>query len=111
MPQSDRRGGSRQTTIVADRLHEVVFQRELFPGLRIRELPHSVEDFWPRAIESHDVVPARHDRQAIWSLAVAAAELNRHRSIVVFLRSEVVKRVRVLRVGFEVALGVLDSEL
>ena len=40
------------------------------------KLPGSVENFLTRTIETYDVVPTGHDRQAIRGLAVAAAELN-----------------------------------
>ena len=45
--------------------------------LRLWELPSSVEDFCARAIETHRVIPAGHDREAICGFAIAAAELNR----------------------------------
>jgi hypothetical protein len=44
--------------------------------LRLRELPSSIEDFFPRAIEAHHAVPALHDRQTVVDLAITTAELN-----------------------------------
>ena len=61
--------------------------------LRFRERPRAVQNLWTRTIEPHHVVPARRDRQAVRDLAVAAAELNRHRAVGVLLRGDVVERV------------------
>src|ERR1700720_85652 len=64
-------------------------------ALRFWEFPCAAQDFGARAIESHHVIPARHSRQTIRNLAVAAAELNRDRAVRVFLRGDVVDRRRV----------------
>src|SRR5206468_820921 len=42
--------------------------------LRLRKLPSSIENFFPRAIETHHVVPAVHNRQAVGNLTVTTAE-------------------------------------
>src|SRR5690349_17959218 len=47
--------------------------------LRVRKLPGAVENFRARAVETHGVVPAFHDRNAVWNFAIATAEMNRRR--------------------------------
>ena len=83
---------------------------ESFNRLCLRELPGSVEDFLPRAVEADHIVPARRDRQAVGSLAVAPAELDGNRAVLTLLRCEVVDRVGVLLVRLEVSLGVVDAD-
>jgi hypothetical protein len=57
-----------------------------------------------------DVIPALHDGQAVGNLALAAAELDGDRTVLAFLRRNVVQRVGVELVGLVVALGVLDAD-
>ena len=78
--------------------------------LRLREFPCAVQDFGARPIEPHHVVPALHDRQAIWNFAVAAAELDGDRAVVAFLRRDVVERIGVEIVWLEIALGVVEAD-
>src|SRR5262245_27249182 len=59
--------------------------------LRFGEGPCAVQDFGTRTIEAHQVIPARHGRQAVGDLAVAAAELDGNRAIVAFLRGDAVE--------------------
>src|SRR5262249_16132911 len=82
----------------------------LLHRLCLGELPGAVEDFPPRAVEAYQVVPARRGRQAVGGLAVADAELDRDRAVLVFLRRQVVERVRVVLVLLEIALGVVDAD-
>jgi hypothetical protein len=77
--------------------------------LCFRKFPHAIQDFGTRAVEAHGIIPARHDRQAIGNLAVAAAELNGDRSVRILLRCYIVKRVRVVAVLLKVAFGVVDA--
>jgi hypothetical protein len=44
-----------------------------------------IEDFGARTIEQHHVVPPWHGWQAVWNLAVAAAELHGNQAARVFL--------------------------
>jgi hypothetical protein len=46
----------------------------------------AVQDFGARTIKPHGVVPTLHNRKAIRNLAVATAELDANRAVVVFLR-------------------------
>ena len=63
-----------------------------------------------RAIEANRVVPARHDRQAVLDLAVAATELDRDRAVAVLLCRNVVERIGVEIVLLEVALCIVDTD-
>ena len=63
-----------------------------------------------RPIEADEVVPVRRRRQAILGIAVTTAELDRDRAIRAWLRGEVVKRIGVLGVRLEIALGVIDAD-
>src|SRR6476620_423612 len=90
--------------------YELLFLRNVSLRLRIWELPSSIEDFFVRAIETHNVVPTLHDWQTVSCLTIAAAELNRHRAVGVLLRRDVVERVRVVCVRLEIALGVVETD-
>jgi hypothetical protein len=59
----------------------------------VRKLPTSIENFGARTIEAHHVIPALHDRQAVRNLAVATAELDRDRAVVILLYCDVVECV------------------
>ena len=50
------------------------------------------------------------DRKAIGDRAVAAAELDRERSVFGRLRGQVIERIGVLRIGDEMALVVVDAD-
>ena len=77
---------------------------------RFREGPTAIQNLGAWPIEPHQIVPARRRRQAIVDLAVAAAELNGNRPVSVCLRGDIVERIRVLRVGLEIAFGVIDAD-
>lgn len=64
--------------------------------LGIGKFPRAVQDFGTRPIEPHRVVPAGHDRQAVWDFSVAAAELDCDSAIRVLLRRNVVERIGVV---------------
>src|SRR5262249_31459300 len=81
-----------------------------FHRLCLRELPAPVEDLLPRAVEAHQVVPARRDRQAVGRRAVAAAELDHDRAVRLLLGRQVVESVGVLLVRLEVALRVVYAD-
>src|SRR6202049_1199792 len=76
-------------------------------ALRFWEFPCAAQDFGARAIESHHVIPARHSRQTIRNLAVAAAELNGDRAVHVFLGGDVIQRIGIVPVWLQIALGVV----
>ena len=78
--------------------------------LRLREGPRPVQNFRARSIEAHQIVPVGRRRQTIFNLAVAAAELDRDRAVLVRLRGDVVERVGVERVRLEIAFGVIDAD-
>ena len=63
--------------------------------LRRWEAPFSLENFLAWAIEPHHVVPALLDRQTIWNVAIAAAELDDNRAVGAFLSGNVVDRIGV----------------
>jgi hypothetical protein len=69
-----------------------------------------MQHFGTRPIEPHHIVPAVHDRQAIWNFAVAPAKLDGDRAVVVFLRRDVVECVGVEIVGLEIAVGVVEAD-
>src|SRR5580704_6544155 len=71
--------------------------------LRLRECPFAAHDLRLRPIEAHRIVPAGHDRQAVRNFAVAAAELDRDRAVVAFLRRDIVERIGVVRILLVVA--------
>src|ERR1700722_19968901 len=68
--------------------------------LRLRKCPFAAHDLRPRPIEPHRIVPSRHDRQAIRNFAVAAAEPDRDRAAVAFLRRNIVERIGIVRILF-----------
>ena len=74
--------------------------------LGLREIPGAVQDFLPRPVHSDDVVPARHDGNAVRRTLVAA-ELNRHRTVRIRLGGDVIHGVGVPRVLLEVAVVVV----
>jgi hypothetical protein len=78
--------------------------------LRLGEFPGAVEDFFSRRIETHCVIPTRHDRQAVGNLAVATAELHGNRTVAAFLRRDVVQGIGVVRIGFQVTLRVVNRD-
>jgi hypothetical protein len=49
--------------------------------LGLWELPLAAQDIGARTIKPRRVVPAIHDRQAVWNLSIAAAELNGDRAV------------------------------
>src|SRR6478752_6198662 len=104
MPRSTSRAAD---TRADECLREIEYQEEVSLRLRLREFPSSIENFFPRAIKTHDVVPTLHDWQTVRCLTIAVAEPNRHRAVGVLLRRDVVERVRVLFVSLEIALGVV----
>ena len=53
------------------------------------------------------LVPARHDRQAVRNLSVAAAELDGGRAVFVFLRRETVERIAVERIFPKESIGII----
>jgi hypothetical protein len=61
-------------------------------------------------IEAHHVVPTRHDRQAIRSFPVAAAEPNRHRTVGVLLRGNVVERISITIVFMKVPVSAVNAD-
>src|SRR5262245_66323633 len=62
---------------------------------RLWKLPAAVDDFLSGSVQPHRVIPARHDRQAVRSALLAAAELYRDRTIRVCLCGEIVQRIGV----------------
>ena len=78
--------------------------------LRLRKFPSSVENFFVGDDRDAPCSSSRHDRQAVGNFAVAPAELNRDRTIGVFLRGDVVERIGVLVVLHEVSFGVVESD-
>src|SRR5262245_54486048 len=65
----------------------------LLHRLGLRKLPRAVDDFLSRPAEAHPVVPAPRDRQAVERFPVAAAELDRDRTVLPLLRPDAVERV------------------
>lgn len=63
----------------------------LLGRLRLRKRPGSVKDLLTRAVQPHRVVPARHDRQAVRRLLLAAPELDRVGAIRTGFRGKVVQ--------------------
>src|SRR5712675_2422232 len=88
----------------------ICFMLRSIHELRFWEFPCAAQDFGARAIESHHVIPARHSRQTIRNLAVAAAELNRDRTVRVFLGGDVVQRIGIVPVWLQIALGVVYGD-
>src|SRR6478736_4006949 len=86
------------------------FRSQSIHRLRLWEFPRAVQDFGARTIEPHYVIPTRHSRQAVDDLAVAAAELDGHRTVGPFFCGNVVECVSVERVLLEVALCVVDAD-
>lgn len=78
--------------------------------LRLGKIPRAIEDFGPRAKHSHRVVPARRDRDAVGDFAVAPAELDADRAVLILFRSDAVHRIAIGRVGLEKPLAVVDGE-
>lgn len=78
--------------------------------LGVRELPAAVENPAARAIEPHCVVSAVHDRQAIRSFPIAAAELDGNRAVAALLGGEVVQRIGVEVFLLEMALGIVGAD-
>src|SRR6185369_4170142 len=78
--------------------------RGCFHSNGLRESPFPVQNLGVRTIETHRIVPTRHDWQAIGNLTVTTAELNRDRPIRILLRRDVVNYVRVCGVFHEVTL-------
>src|SRR5258708_24698401 len=77
--------------------------------LRLREFPGAVQDLGARAIEPHGVIPALHDRQAVWNLAVTSAELDGDRSIGVLLARDAVDRISIVWGLFVIAFGIVEA--
>ena len=63
--------------------------------LRRWEAPFSLENLIAWTIEPHHIVPALLDRQTVWNVAIAAAELDDNRTIGAFLSGNVVERVSI----------------
>jgi hypothetical protein len=63
-----------------------------------------------RTIEAYHVIPARHGRQAVGDLAVAAAEPDGDRAVRAFLRGDTIQRIGVVRVPLQVTLVVVDDD-
>ena len=59
-------------------------------GLSLRESPGAVQNLGAGSVEAHCINPALEDRQAVGSLAVAAAELNGDQTVLAFLRRDIV---------------------
>jgi hypothetical protein len=78
--------------------------------LRLGEFPCAVQDFGARTIEAYHVIPARHGRQAVGDLAVAAAEPDGDRAVRAFLRGDTIQRIGVVRVPLQVTLVVVDDD-
>src|ERR1700741_2552598 len=79
-------------------------------SLCLGEFPCASQDFRLRAEQTHGVVPTLRDREAIWSLAVAAPELDVNRTIGTFLCGEAVQRVGLIGVRLEIALAVVNRD-
>src|SRR6267142_858381 len=79
-------------------------------GLRFWECPCAIEDFRSWAKETHRVVPALYDRQAIRYFAVAAAELDGDRAVRALFRGDVIYGIGVVLVRLKVALGIVDTD-
>ena len=99
-------GGTSEAEIVSLR-HQV---GRSIGRLRFRESPTSIQNLGAWAIEPHQIVPARRDGEAVRNIVVAAAELNRNRPVSVSPRRDIVERIGVLRVGLEIAFGVIDAD-
>ena len=56
--------------------------------LRFRELPTTVQNFGARSIETHHVVPALHNRQAVRDLAVGSVAVCAKATLDISLRDE-----------------------
>jgi hypothetical protein len=61
--------------------------------LRLRKPPFAAQDLLTGPIEPHRVIPVFHDRQTIWNLAVATAELHIDGFVCVFPRGDVIQRI------------------
>src|SRR5205823_14029319 len=88
-----------QISVVSQR---ICFMLKSIHELRFWKFPLAVQDFGAREKEPHHVIPARHSRQTIQNLAVAAAELNVDRAVRVFRGCVVVHRIGIVPVWFEV---------
>jgi hypothetical protein len=78
--------------------------------LRRWEAPFSLENFLAWTIEPHHVVPALLDRQTVWNVAIAAAELDGNRTIGAILSSNVVDRVSIQLVLLEKAFLIVATD-
>src|SRR6266566_104352 len=87
----------------------ICFMLKSLHELRFWKFPLAVQDFGAREKEPHHVIPTRHSRQTIRNLAVAAAELNRNRAVRIFLGRDVVHRIDIVLVWFQIALGVVNG--
>lgn len=74
------------------------------------KLPRSVDDFRTWTVEANHVVPTGGDGQAVRGTAIALAKADCHRAVRVLLGSDVVQRVRVQLVRFEISLSVVDAD-
>src|SRR5215831_8044431 len=78
--------------------------------LRLGEFPGAVQNFGAGAIEPRRPIPSIHNRQAIRNLAVAAAELDRHRAVRVLCCGDVIEIIGVILILLEIALRVIDAD-
>src|SRR5215831_6878497 len=79
-------------------------------GPCFRESPLATQDLGAGTEETHSVIPARRDRQAVRDRAVAAAELHSDRTVAAFFRGDVVQSVGAELVLLEEPLGVVDGD-
>src|SRR5262245_62606031 len=78
--------------------------------LRHWESPLPIQDLRPRPVESHHVIPTRHNRNVVRNLAVAATKVDDDGTVLFFMCSDIVERVGVLFVGMEITLGVINAD-
>ena len=78
--------------------------------LRLWKLPSSIEDFFPRLIEAHHVIPAGHNWQAVGNPAIADIELDSDRAIGTFLSRQVVERVGIVFVLLKSTLSIINRD-
>src|SRR6185295_12366206 len=79
-------------------------------GLDGGEGPGPVEDLCVRLVETHDVVPALHEWQAVGSVVAASTEVDLDRAVLVRDGGDAVDAVRVTVVRLEVPVGVVHGD-
>jgi len=79
-------------------------------GFSFWEFPFSLQYLGSRPIKPHHIVPSLHDWKAIGNLVAAATELDSDRAVPVFLCCNVVERVCVVVVLYEVSVSVINTD-